>query len=609
MNSQTNSQTNPQTNLITIELSPIDRFIVDKNCFNSIISEKYGSCLFAVTGGINIRGTPVSFKSIVKTCGFTLVDDHINPIIDSTDEKHAECLQKLSTLFPNFKICFYKCRFYSENQEAQGNRIIDSNPYLVIGNGKMIINIIRKGNNNYEFVTINIHELSQNLINNEKENEKVKESEKKIEIEIDRPTDTIQTENEIDRTTDMIQTKIDNETNSGTNSETKENYFSKICMLVREASDLFEIEKKEKELLKTIDINKTSELIELKRKLNLLDEKNRLLEAEVRRGTQLAINEKLAFQKELDENEKFKKTIVDMYDKDLIEEREKTQKIMCDYKQKEKENDNLYLQMNKYEIKITTISSEVEHLNFELNKLRRENVVDLNALNQIKKKQIDELNTLTQKHVDALDMLKQEHNNVLNALKHIHINDLDALKQEHADKLIELKKVYKGKLNSLKLKLCDATRQGSSLEKLSTTELVNKIENDEQYEEIFIKLNKLSFDYSNDMTAIDQKRQNVIDLMRAMHAEFKRKKAIVDEENDDENDGENDGENVDNCDDENVDNCDDKDDEAVDKDVDTNNEKDTLHNSERERLDAIKLDEDYAFALHLQLQEDGNAQR
>ena len=71
-----------------------------------------------------------------------------------------------------------------------------------------------------------------------------------------------------------------------------------------------------------------------------------------------------------------------------------------------------------------------------------------------------------------------------------------------------------------------------NLEELSPGELVSKIENDAQYEEIFNKLNELFLGYSNDMTVIDQKRQKVIDLMKAMHAEFKQKQGTT---NDDDN--------------------------------------------------------------------------
>jgi hypothetical protein len=80
-----------------------------------------------------------------------------------------------------------------------------------------------------------------------------------------------------------------------------------------------------------------------------------------------------------------------------------------------------------------------------------------------------------------------------------------------------------------------------NLEELTPTELTQKIENDEQYEEVFTKLNELFLEYSNEMTVLDQKRQKVIDLMKSIHTEFKQKQGIghddeeVDEDIEDEN--------------------------------------------------------------------------
>lgn len=78
-----------------------------------------------------------------------------------------------------------------------------------------------------------------------------------------------------------------------------------------------------------------------------------------------------------------------------------------------------------------------------------------------------------------------------------------------------------------------------NLEELTSDELKSKIENDEQYEEVFTKLNELFLGYSNDMTTLDEKRKKVIDLMKSIHAEFKNKQGTTnDEEEADGEDGE-----------------------------------------------------------------------
>jgi len=83
-----------------------------------------------------------------------------------------------------------------------------------------------------------------------------------------------------------------------------------------------------------------------------------------------------------------------------------------------------------------------------------------------------------------------------------------------------------------------------NLEEMSPEELINVLHNDEQYEEVFNQLNELFLEYSNNMTTLDGKRKIIIDLMKAIHSEFKYKQEIVknyikedeDEETDEETD-------------------------------------------------------------------------
>ena len=86
--------------------------------------------------------------------------------------------------------------------------------------------------------------------------------------------------------------------------------------------------------------------------------------------------------------------------------------------------------------------------------------------------------------------------------------------------------------------------ENDNLEELSPEELKKKIENDEQYEEVFTKLNELFLGYSNEMTQLDAKRQKVIDLMKSIHTEFKSKQGILGEDffdGDEDEDGDLDG--------------------------------------------------------------------
>ena len=55
------------------------------------------------------------------------------------------------------------------------------------------------------------------------------------------------------------------------------------------------------------------------------------------------------------------------------------------------------------------------------------------------------------------------------------------------------------------------------------------VQTSQQYEEIFDKLNVLFLNYSTQMTALDTKRQKVIDLMKSIHNEYKLGK--VEEDN------------------------------------------------------------------------------
>ena len=77
-----------------------------------------------------------------------------------------------------------------------------------------------------------------------------------------------------------------------------------------------------------------------------------------------------------------------------------------------------------------------------------------------------------------------------------------------------------------------------NLEELTSSELISKIGDDQQYEEAFAKLNELFLGYSNDMTVLDEKRKKVIELMKSMHDVIKKKQGPAEEDGDEEGEGE-----------------------------------------------------------------------
>ncbi len=78
------------------------------------------------------------------------------------------------------------------------------------------------------------------------------------------------------------------------------------------------------------------------------------------------------------------------------------------------------------------------------------------------------------------------------------------------------------------------------LEEISPNELIALIENENEYQLVFSRLNELFLEYGNAMSEIDLKRQHDIDLMKAVHSVWKSKPPSIQHieyhEDDDSND-------------------------------------------------------------------------